>query len=90
MVVRLPHGDSQETGDQGAGVLLELDEPPTGVLCFSDVIAVGVIAAIQNSGRSVPEDVSVVGFDDNPIARRTRPALTTVRQDVAGQGPRRH
>ena len=86
VVVRLPHGDSQETGDQGAGVLLELDEPPTGVLCFSDVIAVGVIAAIQNSGRSVPEDVSVVGFDDNPIARRTRPALTTVHQDSQAKG----
>jgi DNA-binding LacI/PurR family transcriptional regulator len=85
-VVRLPHADSQETGDQGARLLLELEDPPTGILCFSDAIAVGVVGAIQSSGRSVPEDVSVVGFDDNPIARRTRPALTTVRQDSQAKG----
>jgi DNA-binding LacI/PurR family transcriptional regulator len=85
-VVRLPHADSQETGVQGARLLLELDEPPTAVLCFSDAIAVGVVGAIQDSGRAVPEDVSVVGFDDNPVARRMRPALTTVRQDSQAKG----
>ena len=37
-------------------------------------------------GLSVPEDLSVVGFDDNPLAKRMRPALTTVRQDVAAKG----
>jgi DNA-binding LacI/PurR family transcriptional regulator len=86
VVVRLPHTDPQEIGHDGARALLELDEPPTAVLCFSDAIAVGVIGAIQDSGRAVPEDISVVGFDDNPIATQTRPALTTVRQDSHAKG----
>jgi DNA-binding LacI/PurR family transcriptional regulator len=85
-VVRVPHIDPEEIGARGARVLLDLDQPPTAVLCFSDAIAVGVIGAIQDSGRTVPGDVSVVGFDDNPIARRTRPALTTVRQDSHAKG----
>jgi DNA-binding LacI/PurR family transcriptional regulator len=85
-VVRLPHTDPEEIGYDGARMLLELDEPPTAVLCFSDAIAVGVVGAIQDSGRAVPDDISVVGFDDNPIARRTRPALTTVRQDSHAKG----
>ncbi len=85
-VVRLPHTEPEEIGREGARLLLALDEPPTAVLCFSDAIAVGVIGTIQDSGRTVPGDISVVGFDDNPIARQTRPALTTVRQDSHAKG----
>jgi DNA-binding LacI/PurR family transcriptional regulator len=85
-VVRLPHTDPEEIGYGGAQTLLGLDRRPTGVLCFSDAIAVGAIAAIQDAGLSVPSDVSVVGFDDNPVARRSRPALTTVRQDSQAKG----
>ncbi len=85
-VVRLPHTDPQDIGYDGAQMLLALDEPPTGILCFSDAIALGAVAAVQDSGRSVPGDVSVVGFDDNPLGRRTRPALTTVRQDSQAKG----
>ncbi|MFI5099515.1 MAG: LacI family DNA-binding transcriptional regulator, partial [Actinomycetes bacterium] len=58
-VVRLPHTDPQEIGDDGARLLLELEEPPTAVLCFSDAIAVGVVDAIHASGRAVPDDISV-------------------------------
>jgi DNA-binding LacI/PurR family transcriptional regulator len=86
VVVRLPHSDPQTIGQDGARAVLELDQPPTAILCFSDAIAIGVIGAIQDSGRTVPADISVVGFDDNPIARRTRPALTTVRQDSQAKG----
>ncbi len=71
---------------QAAGVLLDLDEPPTAILCFSDVMAYWVVRAAEDRGLSVPGDLSVVGFDDNPLARRMRPALTTVRQDVAAKG----
>jgi DNA-binding LacI/PurR family transcriptional regulator len=85
-VVRLPHTDPQEIGYTGAQTLLGLDPAPTGILCFSDAIALGAVAAVQDSGRSVPSDVSVVGFDDNPVARRSRPALTTVRQDSHEKG----
>jgi DNA-binding LacI/PurR family transcriptional regulator len=66
--------------------LLQSDDPPTAFLCISDSIASGVISAAESLGLEVPEDVSVVGFDDNPVALRMRPPLTTVRQDVVGKG----
>jgi len=59
---------------------------PTAVLCFSDVLALGVVTVAEELGSAVPGDLSVVGFDDSPVARRSRPPLTTVRQDVAGKG----
>jgi DNA-binding LacI/PurR family transcriptional regulator len=66
--------------------LLESPDRPTAVLCFSDVMAYRVVRTAEELGLRVPEDLSVVGFDDSPLARRMRPALTTVRQDVAGKG----
>ena len=66
--------------------LLSRDDRPTAVLCFSDVIATGVLRAADELGLQVPRDLSVVGFDDSPLARRVRPQLTTVRQDVAEKG----
>jgi DNA-binding LacI/PurR family transcriptional regulator len=74
------------SGEQAGGVLLDKAEPPTAVLCFSDVVAYGVVQAAIARGLKVPEDLSVVGFDDNPLAQRMRPSLTTVRQDVAAKG----
>ena len=67
-----------------------LDAAPdlTAVLCFSDVIARGVMLAARDRGMEVPGDLSVVGFDDSPLATRLRPALTTVRQDVVEKGRR--
>src|SRR6266550_4381507 len=85
-VVRQPHADAQEAGYSAAQTLLENHSRPTAVLCFSDALARGVIRAIQDAGLDVPKDVSVVGFDDNPLAARTRPALTTVRQDADAKG----
>ena len=85
LVVRhsLRHEDSEY---DAARVLLDLDDPPTAILCFSDVMAHWVVRAAEDRGLRVPEDLSVVGFDDNPLAQRMRPALTTVRQDVAAKG----
>jgi DNA-binding LacI/PurR family transcriptional regulator len=87
VVVRQPHADPRDTGHAAAEVLLAQRERPTAILCFSDAIAHGVIQAIQDANLTVPDDVSVVGFDDNPLGRRMRPALTTVRQqaDVKGR-----
>ncbi len=73
-------------GNEAAQMLLEIDDRPTAVLCFSDVIAYGAVQAAQALDLRVPDDLSVVGFDDNPLAKRMRPALTTVRQDVAAKG----
>jgi DNA-binding LacI/PurR family transcriptional regulator len=65
--------------------LLAAPDRPTAVLCFSDVIAADVVRAADDLGLRVPADVSVVGFDDSPLARRVTPALTTVRQDVVAK-----
>jgi DNA-binding LacI/PurR family transcriptional regulator len=78
--------NSDEAATEAARLLLTGTQPPTAVLCFSDVIALGVTRVAQELGLAVPDDLSVVGFDDSPVARRLSPALTTVRQDVARKG----
>ena len=57
-----------------------------GIVAASDLIALGAIRSLQRAGRRVPEDVSVVGYDDVPFARYSRPALTTISQDTARAG----
>ncbi len=57
-----------------------------GIVAASDLIALGAIRALLRAGLAVPRDVSVVGYDDVPFARYSRPALTTVRQDTALAG----
>ena len=79
-------GTGLEQARWGARLLLDRPDRPTAVLCFSDVMAYRVVRTAEELGLRVPEDLSVVGFDDSPLARRMRPALTTVRQDVAGKG----
>jgi len=59
---------------------------PTAVVCFSDVIALGVLAAAERLGVQVPAEVSVTGFDDLQEARLARPTLTTVRQPIETKG----
>lgn len=56
------------------------------MVAASDLIALGAIRALLHAGLSVPDDVSVIGYDDVPFARYSRPALTTVRQDTARAG----
>jgi DNA-binding LacI/PurR family transcriptional regulator len=85
LVVRLPLVPEEAAYD-AATLLLDRPDRPTAVLCFSDVIAHWAVRAAEDLGLTVPGDLSVVGFDDNPLARRMRPALTTVRQDVAAKG----
>lgn len=63
-----------------------LDDPPTAVLAFSDLAALEVMERAKRRGIRVPEQLSVVGFDDNPLAARVSPALTTVRQDIDAKG----
>lgn len=63
-----------------------LEHGATAIVCASDLIASGVIAELKRLGKRVPEDVSVIGFDDLPIAQHLCPALTTVRQDRVSLG----
>jgi DNA-binding LacI/PurR family transcriptional regulator len=63
------------------------DEPGlTAVFCGNDTMALGVIRALAERGLRVPEDVSIIGFDDVPEAGYYRPPLTTVRQDFGEVG----
>lgn len=64
------------------------DGGPTAVVAANDQTALGLIAGLEGEGLRVPEDVSVVGFDDNPDAAYYRPSLTTVRLDIAGEARR--
>jgi DNA-binding LacI/PurR family transcriptional regulator len=68
-----------------ARALLE-DHDVTAVLCFSDVFARAVIQAAESLGKKVPDDLSVVGYDDSPLSASSRPTLTTVSQDVTAKG----
>ncbi len=67
---------------------IALRDDVTAIFCGNDEIAMGVMRGLRDGGKSVPEDVSVVGFDDHPLAAMWSPALTTVKQDFAGLGSR--
>jgi LacI family transcriptional regulator len=72
-------GDWQvSTGHAHALTLLALPDPPSALFCANDLMAVGALEAVRERGLDVPEQVSVVGYDDQDIARYTQPALTTV------------
>ena len=70
-----------EGGQAAAAPLLE--RGVTGIVCSNDLMAVGVVAAAHAWGASVPDDLSVIGFDGSPLASFTDPPLTTLRQPVA-------
>jgi LacI family transcriptional regulator len=59
---------------------------PDAVLAASDVMAIGAMRAIQEAGLRIPEDIAVIGFDDIPLATRSTPPLTTVRQPIQRMG----
>ncbi len=78
--------NTEQDAYEGATLLLDVDDHPTAILCFSDLMAWAAIRAATDLGLRVPQDVSVVGFDDAQLARRVRPSLTTIRQDVVAKG----
>jgi LacI family transcriptional regulator len=81
------HGDFQhEGGFLRGGELLDQPERPTAVFAGSDQQAFGVYEAARQRGLRIPQDLSVVGFDDLPVARWVSPPLTTVRQPLAEMG----
>ena len=73
----------REGGDRR---LLALDEPPTAIFAAADMMAIGAIRAAAEAGLRVPEDLSIVGFDDIQLASHFNPPLTTMRQDKLGLG----
>ncbi|MGL4972313.1 MAG: LacI family DNA-binding transcriptional regulator [Culicoidibacterales bacterium] len=84
----IQHGEnfSYESGYQAMKNLLTNDQRPTAVFAASDLIAAAAIAAIRDADLCVPEDISVIGFDDIELAKFLTPKLTTVRQDTKTLG----
>ena len=78
---------SYEGGTIAAGRLI--DQGCTGIVCGSDIMALGVISGARGRGLSVPHDLSVIGYDDSALIPMTNPPLTTVRQPRGRHLPRR-
>lgn len=70
------------SGMQAAKELLEREHPPTAIFAANDDMAAGAIAAAHQAGLKIPEDISIVGFDDTENAAAIWPALTTIRQPI--------
>jgi len=82
-------GDFTEASGFRAGqMLLEASPRPTAVFAANDSMAIGALSALRSGGARVPEDMSVVGFDDIPMARYMNPPLSTVQVDISALGVR--
>ncbi|WP_367619137.1 LacI family DNA-binding transcriptional regulator, partial [Brachybacterium sp.] len=83
----IEHGSfSYEDGQRSAETLLSLSEPPTAIFAVADTLGVGVLRAARRHGVAIPEELSVVSFDDTMIASWTHPQLTAVRQPLFSMG----
>ena len=77
---------SEEGGYRAAQELLQGADRPTAIFCINDAIAIGAMRAIYGAGLEIPRDISVVGFDDVPIAALLRVPLTTIAQPIRQMG----
>ena len=80
-VINAPGAYTIASGAAAMNELLRAEPRPTAVLCVTDLMAIGAVNAAHAAGLRVPDDVSVVGFDDIPLAAHVDPPLTTVRQE---------
>lgn len=77
---------SIRAGQEAAKKLLNLPNPPTAVVAFNDLVAIGIMEGAREMGLKIPRDISVVGFDDTIIASITNPPLTTIAQPIYQMG----
>jgi DNA-binding LacI/PurR family transcriptional regulator len=83
---RVAYGDfTRESGEQAMAALLSRHPDLDGVFVANDLMAVGALRALRAAGRTVPDDVAVVGYDDIEMARHTEPPLTTIHQPIIDQ-----
>ena len=75
-----------ESGIALSGKLLDAGLPVTGIVCAADILAIGAMKGLYEAGKRVPEDFSIVGFDDLEISRYLTPGLTTVKQQISLKG----
>jgi DNA-binding LacI/PurR family transcriptional regulator len=84
----IPGNGRADGGERALEAMLALDNRPSGVFCYNDMTAIGLIHAARRAGLSVPADLAVVGFDDIPFATYFYPPLTTVAQPKVEMGQR--
>jgi DNA-binding LacI/PurR family transcriptional regulator len=84
--VQIDSDNLEQIGEQGARMLIERRVPFTAIFAQIDLVAIGVLRALRAAGIRVPEDVSVVGFDNIPAAEHLQPPLTTVDHTVSEIG----
>jgi LacI family transcriptional regulator len=82
----IPGAFTVESGVAGAEQLLALAEPPTAIFCSDDLMAIGALGTLWRKHIRVPDDISLIGFDDIVYAQHTYPPLTTVRQPLQHMG----
>lgn len=83
----LHYGDWQRaSGWQSAQEFIKLDNPPTAIFCANDHMAIGAIQLLQKRGLNIPDDISVVGFDDTEMCEVVVPNLTTAKQPLELMG----
>ncbi len=87
-VPQVQSGDWSSRSGYEAGLRIAADPLVSAVFCANDHMALGLLRALHESGRAIPGDISVVGFDDIPEAAYFTPPLTTVRQDFGELGRR--
>jgi LacI family transcriptional regulator len=75
-----------DSGYNHTKALMKIDNPPTAIFCSSDRMAVGAIEALKELGLKIPQDVSVLGFDNEDISRHITPAITTIELPQAEMG----
>lgn len=77
---------SSKTTDSAVRQFLAQTPPPTAILATTDLLAIAVLRGVQKSGLKVPEDISVMGFNDIPLASLVNPSLTTIAQPIQEMG----
>lgn len=77
---------SIKSGQESSKIILTLPSPPTAVVAFNDLVAIGIMEGAKEMGLKIPRDLSVVGFDDTIIASITDPPLTTIAQPIYQMG----
>lgn len=84
----LPEGVDPKDLRSQIGTIMKTSPRPTAIFAINDSVAVECMKALKEMGLSVPEDVSVIGFDDNPVCQHVSPLLTTIRQPAYRMGQR--
>lgn len=83
----IAHGDyTHDSGVAAMTQLFEKNEKIDAIFAANDLMALGAMSVIKDRGLRIPEDISIVGFDDTLVSQTSRPPLTTIRQDIAGLG----